>query len=153
MRRLAGGRFEARLVNGSKGLLGRFLFGSRLTTGLLRNSAVVVAFHRVRDTAGPEDLTVSVSTFERYCRFFRRRFHVVPLTDLVKRLRQGATPNRELSITFDDGYLYNYKNAAPILERFSLPATFFIVTQWMETDLVPWWDEQQGLSHPWMTWD
>jgi peptidoglycan/xylan/chitin deacetylase (PgdA/CDA1 family) len=153
MRRLAGGRYEARLVNGSKGLLGRFLFGSRLTAGLLRNSAVVVAFHRVKDTAGPEDLTVSISTFERYCRFFRRHFHVVPLTDLVKRLAQGATPNRELAITFDDGYRDNYENAAPILERFSLPATFFIVTQWMETDQIPWWDEQQGLSHPWMTWD
>src|SRR5688572_9989140 len=122
MRRLAGGRHEARLVNGSKGLLGRFLFESRLTAGLLRNSAVVVAFHRVKDTGEPEDLTVSISTFERYCRFFRRHFHVVPLTDLVKRLGQGATPNRELAITFDDGYRDNYEKAAPILERLSLPA-------------------------------
>ena len=153
MRGLTGGRYAGRVVNGYKGLLGRFLFESRLTTGLLRNSAVVVAFHRVNDTVEPEDLTVSIRTFERYCRFFRRYFHVVPLTDLVRKLRQGETPNRELAITFDDGYLDNYENAAPILERLSLPATFFIVTQWMETDLVPWWDEQQGLSHPWMTWD
>jgi peptidoglycan/xylan/chitin deacetylase (PgdA/CDA1 family) len=153
MRRLTGGGYEGRVVKGPKDFLGRFLFETRVTAGLLRNSAVVVAFHRVKDTAEPEQLTVSIRTFERYCRFFRRHFHVVPLTDLVTRLGQGATPNRELAITFDDGYLDNYENAAPILEQLALPATFFIVTQWMETDLVPWWDRQQGLSHPWMTWD
>ena len=71
--------------------------------------------------------------FERYCRFFRRHFRVVPLRDLVERLERGQTLNRELAITFDDGYRDNFENAAPVLEKLSLPATFFIVTQWMGT--------------------
>jgi peptidoglycan/xylan/chitin deacetylase (PgdA/CDA1 family) len=61
--------------------------------------------------------------------------------------------NRELAITFDDGYRDNFENAAPVLERLGLPATFFLVTQWMGTDVVPWWDRQQGVRYPWMTWD
>ena len=40
-----------------------------------------------------------------------------------------------------------------MLEKLSLPATFFVVTRWIGTDIVPWWDSQQGVRHPWMTWD
>lgn len=136
-----------------KWLLGQTLFAAGLDGLLLRNAAVVVAFHRVQDTATPEGLTVSVSMFERYCRFFRRHFRVVPLRDLVERLERGQTFNRELAITFDDGYLDNYENAAPVLEKLSLPATFFIVTEWIGTDAFPWWDRAAGVRHPWMNWD
>lgn len=136
-----------------KTLVGQSIFVSRLHTAFLKNAAVVVAFHRVRDTDRPEALSVGVRTFERYCRFFSRHFRVVPLRDLVEKLERGVKPYRELAITFDDGYRDNFENAAPILERFALPATFFVVTQWMGTDIVPWWDRNEGIRYPWMTWD
>jgi peptidoglycan/xylan/chitin deacetylase (PgdA/CDA1 family) len=136
-----------------KRLIGQAIFASNLDALLLRNAAMVVTFHRVRDTRTPEGLTVSVRMFEEYCRFFKRHFTVVSLGELVGKLERGATLNRELAITFDDGYEDNFENAAPVLEKLGLPATFFIVTQWMGTDVVPWWDKQQGVRHPWMTWE
>jgi peptidoglycan/xylan/chitin deacetylase (PgdA/CDA1 family) len=137
-----------------KNVLARLIVESGLDAGLLRHSAVIVAFHRVHDGAAVSDsLTVDVSTFERYCRYFRRHFHVIPLRDLAARLSGGRAPSRELAITFDDGYRDNFENAAPVLERLSLPATFFVVTQWMDTDVVPFWDSQRGMQYPWMTWD
>ena len=99
-----------------KTLVGQSIFASRLHTAFLRNSAVIVAFHRVRDTAQPEALSISVATFERYCRFFSRHFKVVPLRDLVDTLERGIRPHHELAITFDDGYRDNFENAAPLLE-------------------------------------
>jgi peptidoglycan/xylan/chitin deacetylase (PgdA/CDA1 family) len=113
----------------------------------------VVAFHRVGDAPRSDTLTIDVRMFERYCRFFRRHFRVVPLGEIVDRFERGLPPNRELAITFDDGYLDNYENARPVLEKLSLPATFFVVTQWIGSDVVPWWDEQRGVHYPWMTWD
>jgi peptidoglycan/xylan/chitin deacetylase (PgdA/CDA1 family) len=136
-----------------KNAVGQSIFATGLHAMLLRRAAVVVAFHRVRDTLEPEALSIDIATFEAYCRFFARYFRVVPLRDLVDRLERGATPRHELAITFDDGYRDNFENAAPILERFSLPATFFVVTKWMGTDVVPWWDRQDGVQYPWMTWD
>jgi len=136
-----------------KGLLGRIVFDSRLTAILLKNAAVIVAFHRVQDTTVADGLTIDVAMFERYCRFFMRHFRVVSLQDLVPRLERGLGLNRELAITFDDGYRDNFENAVPVLEELSLPATFFVVTQWIGTDYVPWWDRQLGVRHPWMTWD
>ena len=135
-----------------KRVLGQTIYASRLNGLLLKNTAVVVAFHRVKNSARPEGLTIDVPMFERYCRFFRDHFHVVPLRDIVTRLEQGRRLNRELAITFDDGYLDNFDNAAPVLERMSLPATFFVVTRWIGTNIVPWWDAAAGSRHPWMGW-
>src|SRR5437867_13383741 len=99
-----------------KSLLGRIVAEPRLTALLLRNAAVIVVFHRVQDTAGSDRLTISVAMFERYCRFFRRHFRVVSLRDLVHRLERGLALDRDLAITFDDGYRDNFENAVPVSE-------------------------------------
>lgn len=136
-----------------KHLLGQTLFASHLNAVLLRNAAVIVAFHRVDNADRSDTLTVDARMFERYCMFFRRHFRVVSLREIVQKLERGLEPNRELAITFDDGYRDNYDNAMPVLEKLSLPATFFVVSQWVGTDVVPRWDERRGVRHPWMTWD
>jgi len=137
-----------------KRFLGRSFFAARLDALLMRKTAVVVAFHRVQRGADVSDgLTVDPRAFESYCEFFRRYFHVVPLRALIGKLEQGRTFRRELAITFDDGYRDNYENAMPVLERLGLPATFFVVSRWIGTDVVPFWDRELGVRHPWMTWD
>jgi len=137
-----------------KHLLGRSLFAIRLDTILMRHEAVVVAFHRVRDDADLTDsLTIDSRTFESYCRFFKRFFHVVPLAELVETLHAGRAPHRALAITFDDGYRDNFQHAAPILEKLALPATFFVVSRWIGTSIVPFWDRDRGVQYPWMTWE
>ena len=137
-----------------KNLIGKAIFASRLSALLLRNKAVVVSFHRVQATVEPGDpLTVGAEMFERHCRFFRRYFRVVPLRAVVEKLERRQPLNGELAITFDDGYRDNFETAAPVLRKLSLPATFFVVTQWMGTEHVPWWDRERNVRHPWMTWD
>lgn len=136
-----------------KSLLGRSLFVSRLDALLMRQRAVIVAFHRIRDDSDPSDgLTVDTRTFTSYCEFFKRFFDVLPLRQLVGMLERGTTPNRALAITFDDGYRDNFINAAPILTRMELPATFFVVSRWIGTDVVPSWDRRRGVHYPWMSW-
>jgi peptidoglycan/xylan/chitin deacetylase (PgdA/CDA1 family) len=136
-----------------KNLLGQLMFVAGFDHLLLRNAAVVVAFHRVHDAFDARGLTVRPDTFERYCAFFKQRFDVIPLRQLVDKLHHGGRLNRQLAITFDDGYRDNYENAVPVLEKLSLPATFFVVTRFMGSAIVPWWDREHGVRHPWMTWD
>ncbi len=136
-----------------KSLLGRVLFESGLNATLVGDAAVIVAFHRIQDAPDAYGLSTSVGMLERHCRFFMRHFEVTSLRELVDRVGRGVTVNRTLAITFDDGYRDNFENAAPVLEELRLPATFFVVSQWMGTDVVPWWDRQLGVRHPWMTWE
>lgn len=134
-------------------MLGRALFASRASDMLLKRSAVVVVFHRIHEVTDADGLTITPQIFERYCRFFARHFRVIPLRALVNRLERGETLERHLAITFDDGYRDNFENAAPVLERLSLPATFFVVSRWIGSDVVPWWDQSQQVRHQWMTWN
>src|SRR5262245_30415520 len=136
-----------------KDLVGHSVFASGLHGALLRNSAVVAVFHHIRDGAKNDSLSIDLEMFERYCRFFRQHFRVISLPQLVAKLERRERLQRELVITFDDGYLDNFENAAPILERYSLPASFFVVSQWIGSVVVPWWDQKRGVRHPWMTWE
>ena len=141
------------MTPGAKAAVGHLMFASHLDAVLLGRTGIVVAFHRVHDGDDPRGLSIGRAMFERHCRFFKRHFRVIELADLVKRLERGEPVNRHLAITFDDGYRDNFEHARPILEMLSLPATFFVVSQWIGTDVVPWWDREHGVRHPWMTWD
>ena len=48
-------------------------------------------------------------------------------------------------ITFDDGYADNLYEAAPLLERFGIPATFFIVSGYVGGSREFWWDELERI--------
>ena len=55
-------------------------------------------------------------------------FKVVPYERLVRALRGEADlPDRPLVLTFDDGRVSQLQNAAPVLLRLRLPATFFVL--------------------------
>jgi peptidoglycan/xylan/chitin deacetylase (PgdA/CDA1 family) len=80
--------------------------------------------------AEPSPITTSPSTFEWQMRWLHERgYSVVPLSQLVKRLRAGERPSGATAvITFDDGFLSVYTTAFPILARYHFPATVFIVS-------------------------
>jgi peptidoglycan/xylan/chitin deacetylase (PgdA/CDA1 family) len=45
-----------------------------------------------------------------------------------------------VAITFDDGYRDNYEHAWPILKKYGIPATFFLVAGALDNKMVLWWD-------------
>lgn len=81
---------------------------------------------------------ISQAYFERQLAFFKKHFHVVPLTDL---LAGKLKPDRfNIALTFDDGYLNNLQLALPLLEKYDLPATFFITTIQLANEDILWSD-------------
>jgi peptidoglycan/xylan/chitin deacetylase (PgdA/CDA1 family) len=126
---------------------------SRLHRKVLGDEGIIVAFHRIDDRLPEDGLTRGSRVFERFCRFFKSSFDVVTLTDFVSRLERKESVAGKLAITFDDGYLDNYQVAAPILRKLDLPATFYVVTRFLESKIVPWWDAGLAKSSAWMTWD
>jgi peptidoglycan/xylan/chitin deacetylase (PgdA/CDA1 family) len=136
-----------------KTVLGQLVFASRVKNWLLGDSGVVVAFHRVNAEPDWSGLSITPEAFADYCRFFRRHFDVIPLRAFVELLERRVSLEGYIAITFDDGYRDNCEQAAPILEALGLPATFFIVSQWMGSEVIPWWDRERGARHEWMTWD
>ena len=135
-----------------KTIVGRSLTALGLHRRLLGDRGVVVAFHRVND-AYQDGLTCSVKDFESFCAFFRQYFTVIPLAEMVKRLERGQPLSGTLAVTFDDGYRDNYEFAAPILRSLGLPATFFVVSDFIESNTVAWWDRECVPPPGWMSWE
>ena len=135
----------------AKSIVGRSLAALGLHHRVLGDRGVVVAFHRVTD-AYHDSLTCSVKDFESFCLFFRRFFTVIPLSEMVTRLGRGQPLSRTLAVTFDDGYRDNYELAAPLLRSLGLPATFFVVSDFIESDTVAWWDRECVPPPGWMSW-
>ena len=67
-------------------------------------------------------------------------YRVLPVAELVAAAAAGSLEGRSVALTFDDGYLDALTSAAPILESFGFPATFFIVGEALDAPHEFWWD-------------
>jgi peptidoglycan/xylan/chitin deacetylase (PgdA/CDA1 family) len=73
-------------------------------------------------------VSVEAADFEKHCALLSRRGRVVPLSAVADRLAVGSAPPRGLDVlTFDDGFADFAEVAVPILRRYRLPATMYIV--------------------------
>jgi len=55
-------------------------------------------------------------------------FTTMSLEEVYEAFETGKVPVRPVAITFDDGYADNYTEAYPILKKYGMKATFFIIT-------------------------
>ena len=98
-----------------------------------RTRCTVLLYHRVNNISS-DNLTTSERRFIEHMEVLRQHYPVLGLSEAVAALRTGRYlgPN-VVVITFDDGYADNHDVAAPILEHFGLPATFFVTAGLIET--------------------
>ncbi len=93
----------------------------------------ILIFHRVLaqpDPLFPEE--ADIRRFDEAMHWVKSGFNVLPLDEAVARLKRGLLPARAAAITFDDGYADNLIHATPILQKYGLPATFFIATGFLD---------------------
>lgn len=97
------------------------------TFGKQRLSTLI--YHRVlpeHDPMRPNEPTIA--DFDWQMRMLHEHFHPLALMDAMERLRMGTLPNRAVCVTFDDGYADNEQCALPVLRKYSIPATVFVST-------------------------
>ncbi|EDP97360.1 polysaccharide deacetylase family protein [Kordia algicida OT-1] len=69
---------------------------------------------------------ISKVFFEEFIKHITTHYNVISLDDFYQKKFKKDTLN--IALTFDDGYLNNYKYAVPILEKYNVPACFYITT-------------------------
>ena len=90
----------------------------------------IIMYHSVTPEAKVEDrIQISVNSFNRQMCFLKsHHYNVVPLAMVGEMIRdKKKIPFKTVALTFDDGYQDNYVYAYPILKKFGLPATVFII--------------------------
>ena len=111
----------------------------------LERNFLVLAYHRVTDDDDPFFGGVSTRIFARQIEVLHNCFNVLPLDELVERAPRNDIPPRAIAITFDDGYRDNYVHAFPVLRRYGIPATIFVVTGALGNDSPIWHDRVFGM--------
>lgn len=96
------------------------------------------------------DLSVTPSNFEAQMKYLvSEGYHTVLLSDLAEYLISGTRlPSKPIVLTFDDGYLDNYQNALPILKKYNLVGTFFVITSFVDEGRTGYmnWDQIEDLA-------
>jgi len=91
--------------------------------------AVILLYHRVADLHPDiQLLCVTPTNFEDHLKILCEYYHPISLHDLKHHLISKTLPRNAVVITFDDGYVDNLVNAAPLLEKYGVPATIFVTT-------------------------
>jgi peptidoglycan/xylan/chitin deacetylase (PgdA/CDA1 family) len=102
---------------------------------------MILLYHRVNADGDPLFPAVPIKAFEAQMRYLARNFRVLSLADIVSGIQQGkAMEPLTIAITFDDGYQDNYTFAHPILRKYRLPASLFVATSFIGTNLLMWND-------------
>lgn len=65
--------------------------------------------------------------FEKQIKYLKENFDIISTEEAFKYKRDGTRTIRPtISVTFDDGFANNLYQALPILEKYKVPATFYI---------------------------
>lgn len=106
---------------------------------LTRRGVRILMYHRFGSQGAFRRIDSTV--FDRQLAYIRRHFVPRCLSDVVDRLRNGLSLEpRTVVVTVDDGYGDFKEYCYPLLQRHRVPATVFLVSEFVEQRIWLWFD-------------
>lgn len=103
------------------------------------DKVAVLTFHNIEDKITEEN-TVNISTnkFEKYIKYLSKHGYTSLSMDEFYEWKTAGKkiPRKSILITFDDGWKSFYDKAVPILEKYNMKATVFVIWQYTETSTI-----------------
>ncbi|MDS9470058.1 polysaccharide deacetylase family protein [Paracoccus sp. MBLB3053] len=106
-----------------------------------KRGGLILLYHRVHDCgADPWRMAVRPESFDRQMAVLGRLGLASNVSELAEHLAQDTPGAPRIAVSFDDGYVDNKDAALPILERYGVPATFYITSGAIGHADAFWWD-------------
>jgi peptidoglycan/xylan/chitin deacetylase (PgdA/CDA1 family) len=103
-----------------------------------RNKFRILTYHRFATNLYPS----VEADLKRQCAFLRRHFEIVSLAEIGQSLQSGRKlPPNALAVTIDDGYRDFLLDAFPVFREWKIPATIYLITDFLDGKLWPWWNQ------------
>lgn len=105
----------------------------------------VLTYHRIGDSSeigefDPDVREVNALGLAEQIEVVRAAGRIVSLSEVRSFFRGQRLPPNPVMLAFDDGYVECRSNVLPILQKYSVPATFFIPTAFPDSGRIFWWD-------------
>jgi peptidoglycan/xylan/chitin deacetylase (PgdA/CDA1 family) len=125
----------------------------------------ILMYHSVSDKKDASTPTTDIEIFERQMKFLaENRFNVIGPDKAIDYMTgKERMPAKTVLLTFDDGEYDFYENAYPVLKRYGLHATIFVITDYVGRHGSLGWRELREMSdsgliivashtksHPWL---
>ncbi len=82
------------------------------------------------------------SALRTHCEHIRRFYHPVSMAHISAAIHQKSPlPENAVAITVDDGYRDFLLNAFPVFREFEIPATVFLVADFLDRKSWLWWNQ------------
>lgn len=114
---------------------------SAVTVEQDNRAVLVLNYHKIANEH--KSLSVTLDDFEQHMKWLQEYgFTCITPGQLYDFVANGADlPEKPVLITFDDGYKDNYTNAFPIMKKYGMKGTIFVVTGFL------------GVYDNYLTWD
>ena len=104
-----------------------------------KKRVIILMYHRFSSKREP--FKIQQSVFENQIRFLiKKKYNFIRLQHYSEVLnnRRDDLPDNSVIVTIDDGYMDNFTYAYPILRRYTIPATIFLVTDFIDKKFWLW---------------
>jgi len=107
-------------------------------------TAVILSYHSILEEPQLTDHILGISqpraSFEAHMKAVAQHFSPVTIEDIAQFAKSGRElPSWAVAVTFDDGFADNYEVALPILSRYGISSTFYIMVNAVENGTLPWY--------------
>jgi peptidoglycan/xylan/chitin deacetylase (PgdA/CDA1 family) len=124
-----------------------------------QSTACVLMYHRIADTGifdlELDDWNLAPARLDQQLRWLSENAECVPLAEALQRCASDTRRKPVVALTFDDGFANFRQEALPLLERYGIPATLFVVTAYVGlTDPYPFdsWGQKNRYRTPAIAW-
>ena len=84
---------------------------------------------------------VDKNIFEKHIKYIRQNYDIISLDELLECIKNDKIiPDNSVIITFDDGYKSLYYNVYPIVKKYKIPITIYVVPDVVNKKIPFWWD-------------
>lgn len=103
---------------------------------------VILMYHDLVEGVGTDEYERNIIDFENDLIYIRDNYQILSMDDLLLLKSGDLELTRDgVIVTFDDGYRSTYDLGFPLLKEYNVPATVFVVAEWMDTRPYLTWNE------------
>ena len=107
---------------------------------------LILMYHSVGDELpDPWSIRVTPKYFEEHLEVLKRLSKSMAFSNFAKANQEKTLEHGSVAVTFDDGYANNLHRAKPLLEKYEIPGTVFVASDFVKEGKHYWWGGSGGL--------